>query len=533
MKTSAYVSLGRGGGTGPRGRINGPNTDRFFRGRIFDSFSGLGIGTHDANGQVRWDDIIRFNQGAFIEDDWGQKEANEDGQYAGQFTSTSSGNGFIRRASMNSHNWFGVLSTLTTKLDSDWNIVAGLDARRYKGIHYRRLENLLGNAAYLSRADDNNPTNLINNESPADFGNFSDPSYKNENNVLNYWNDGLVNWIGLFTQLEYATPTLSAFVSLSGSNQGFKRIDYFNYLDNDPQRESDWENFLGGTVKAGANYNIDEQHNVFLNGGYYSKQPIFDNVFINFVNEVNENVKNQSVTAIEMGYGYRSKSFNTKVNLYSTVWGNRQFDRSIENANDEDVLFQFEGVSQSHIGLELEADYRVSRALGFTGMLSIGDWKYKNNFTARGQNIDTQQPEGEATFYAEGLKVGDAAQTTFSIGLNAELTRGLRFYADYYLADNLYADYDLLDAQFYSPGGKVVKLPAYSLVDAGLSYGFTLGETDASLRFNMNNVLDTEYVSELETNIIDDPSTSKDEFYNNRGIWGFGRTWNAGLKIFF
>ena len=325
---------------------------------------------------------------------------------------------------------------------------------------------------------------------------------------MNYYNDGIVNWLGLFSQLEYSSNSLSAFVSLSGSNQGFKRIDYFNYLDSDPEQESGWENFLGGTVKAGANYNIDEQHNIYFNGGYYSQQPIFDNVFINFRNDVNPSVKNQSVTAFELGYGFRSAAFGAKANLYSTVWGNRQFDRSTENANDEDILFQFEGVAQKHIGLELELSYQASRSLSFTGMASIGDWKYNSNFTARGTNLDTQQPEGEQTFYADGLAVGDAAQTTFALGLAYEITKGLNFYADYFLADRLYADYDVDDSQFYSPGGEIVKLPSYSLVDAGLSYNFSLSKgLNASLRFNMNNVFDSEYVSELETNILDDPST--------------------------
>ncbi len=191
-------------------------------------------------------------------------------------------------------------------------------------------------------------------------------------------------------------------------------------------------------------------------------------------------------------------------------------------------------MSQGHIGVEAELSYSVTSNFALTGMLSIGDWKYRSNFTARGTNLDNQQPEGEATFFADGLPVGDAAQTTMALGLSYQIVKGLNFYADYYFADRLYADYDVDDSQFYSPGGEVVLLPSYSLVDAGLSYNFSLSDgLGASLRFNMNNVLDTEYVSELETNILDDKSTPINEFYNNRGIWGFGRTWNLGLKVYF
>jgi len=538
IKTSAYVSLGRGGGTGPRGRLRTP-------GSIFDSFSGRGVGLHDANGQTRFNDLYNYHQGQ-AQEGWGDdgKQVASQGEYAGQYVSTNDGKfmgsgaegtGFIRRASMNSHNWFGVLSTMTSQLSEKFTLIAGIDARYYKGIHYRRLENLLNNDAYYSESDDNG-TRYLTEASPADFGNFSDNSYKDKDNpnILAYHNDGLVSWAGLFGQLEYSQDRLSAFFALSGSNQGFKRVDYFNYLESDPARESDWQNFLGGTVKGGLNYNLDERHNIYVNGGYYSRQPIFDNVFVNFVNDVNEDASNQTVTAFEVGYGYRSQSFDAKFNAYYMTWGNRQFDITDDNANGEEIQYQFTNVAQQHIGIELELAYRVSRRLTFSGMLSVGDWKYNNNFTASGQNLDTQMPEGEFTIFADGLKVGDAAQTTFSIGGSWEFIRNFSIYGDFYNASNLFARYDVNDDQFLMPGGEVVKLPSYSLVDLGLSYKFDMGNSlRAVVRFNMNNVLDEEYVSELVTNIVDDPATSENEYYNNRGIYGFGRTWNAGFKLYF
>ena len=233
LSTSVYVSTGRGGGTGPRGRINNDGS------RIYDTSSKI----RDENGQVRFDDIVKYNKGQAVDSDlWGVKNAGANG-----YTANSSGNGFIRRASMNSHNWYGILSTLTTQLNEKLTLVAGLDGRYYKGIHYRRVENLLGNDAYLSRSDDNNDQNYVSVTAPADFGSFSDDGYKNTGeqgaNVIAYYNDGLVRWLGVFGQFEYSTDKLTVFGSLSGSSQGFKRIDYFNYPKG--QQESDWESFFG------------------------------------------------------------------------------------------------------------------------------------------------------------------------------------------------------------------------------------------------------------------------------------------------
>ena len=344
----------------------------FSEDRIFDSFTGLGLGVHDNEGKVRFDDIVKYNQGQDIS---GFGESNTE---AG--TTTSSGDGFIRRASMNSHNWFGALSTLSHELNSNLTFTGGVDLRYYKGIHYRRLENLLGNNSYLSRSNDNNPMNLITEPSEAKFFNFSDNSYREGNNVLNYWNDGIVSWAGLFAQMEYSSDNITAFVSLNGSNQGFKRIDYFNYLDSDPEQETDFQNFLGGNVKAGVNFNLNDQSNVFFNTGLMSLQPIFDNVFIEFQKRpINENVKNQSVVAFEAGYGFRARNFRTKLNAYFTKWGNRQFDLTYDNAQDQEINVLFDNVAQTHMGVEVEFDWSPVRNLDFKGMLSLGNWEYSDN----------------------------------------------------------------------------------------------------------------------------------------------------------
>ncbi len=542
LKTSAYVSFGRGGGTGPRGRLRTP-------GSIFDSYGGDGVGIHNAQGEVRFDDIVTYNQGGNVSD-WGDAKMQENGQYLvtadGRFyfddgSRNSNGSGFVRRASMNYHNWYGVLSTLTTELSDNLTLVAGVDGRYYKGEHFRRLENLLGADGFVSRSDDNNPYNIITEPSEADFGNYYDDSYENGNNVLAYHNDGLVQWLGLFAQLEYSTDKMNIFATLSGSNQGFKRIDYFNYLDSDPLQETDWENHMGGTIKAGLNYNLNETMNIFVNGGYFSRQPIFDNVFINFQNEVNPDIENQTVYAVEGGYGLRTRMFAANLNLYYTNWGNRQFDTSLDvldsNGDEVNALAVLRDVSEVHTGIEIDFNYRPIRTFTLKGMASIGNWEYTKDFTATLSNLDNDndiQGGNRRTLFADGLKVGDAAQTTFNIGANYEIIDGLRVYADYFYFDNLYANFNVTEEQFFSAGGKVAKLPSYSLVDAGISYRFEVGGVGITARFNMNNVLDEEYVAELRTNNVDDPSTPENEFYTtNQGWFGFGRTWNTGLKFTF
>lgn len=546
LKTSAYVSLGRGGGTGPRGRINGPD------GSIYDSYSGDDDKTRNAGGQVLFDDMAAWNAGEAVNTDiWGEKQPDDN--FGGKYTTSSSGNGFIRRASMNEHNWMGVLTTLTHKLTDNLNVVAGFDGRYYKGMHYRKVVNLLGNDAYLSRSDINNPQNYI-----------TDPDASREDgNILGYWNDGLVSWLGLFGQVEYISDQFSAFISLSGSNQGFKRIDYFNYFDDDlisdinsnatlkqeyidelgeddfdqamEGQVSDWENFFGGNLKAGINYNIDDNHNVFANTGYISRQPIFDNVFINYVNDVNEDVENQTIFAVEAGYGYRAKYARANLNVYHTKWGNRQFDKGFEitvGEEQHDALAQFENVSQLHQGVEFDFSVAPSHFITINGMASVGKWIYTENFSASITDIDANQQAGEATIYAKDLHIGDAAQTTFAAGVDIKPVDALLIYATFTYFDNLYADFDVSDDAFFNEGADVIKLPSYNLLDAGVSYRFTVSGINIIVRGNVNNLLDTKYISELETSYVDGDDNLK-PLKDNKGYYGFGRTWNAGIKFEF
>ena len=117
--------------------------------------------------------------------------------------------------------------------------------------------------------------------------------------------------------------------------------------------------------------------------------------------------------------------------------------------------------------------------------------------------------------------------------MNYRPVEGLGLYASYYFADRLFAPYNILEDQFLSSGGQVAQVPNYSLVDAGLSYSFDLAGLGLTLRFNMNNVFNETYIAELVTNELDDPDTPENEFYDNQGWFGFGRTWNTGLKIRF
>jgi hypothetical protein len=469
LSTSAYVSFGTGGGTGEYG----PEGSKFF--------------TEYRENQINFDKIVDENI------------ANGNG-----------GSTAIIRASRNDHNWYGLLSNLQHDLNENFSFSGGIDLRYYKGEHFREVIDLMGGDFVLSTEDENDPNKI------ARVG-----------DKIGYYNDGLVSWQGLFGQVEYSKDALSTFLAASVSNTGYKRIDYFNYLDSDPAQESEWVNHMGFVVKGGANYNLDEKHNVFGNIGYFERAPFFDAVFINFVNQINEGANNEKTMAFEFGYGYKSSRFSANVNAYYTNWKDKFFRRTMFAPDGSSYSANIAGVNALHMGIEGDFVWKPTHNLDIKGMISLGDWRWQNDLDNVPIYNDNQELLGTVDLYIADLKVGDAAQTTMSLGLDYEIMDGLKVGLDYYYYDNLYASYDPTGrGDAAKKGVQPWKMPAYGLFDANLSYYFKIGDFDASLYTNVFNLMDTEYVSDADDGSDNDWQTAK-VFY------GIGRTWSTGLRVNF
>ena len=526
LSSSFYASFGRGGGTGEIGMINGRRQYALPR-------------TED--GLIRVDDIVAWNSGNSVPD-FGADRTQTDGLYLNQGNrDRTTANGITRRASINSHNWIGVLSNLSNKLSENLTLDVGIDLRTYKGIHYRRVNDLLGGDAYLQTDNINNTPNPVFRETYKADPNFWVFGDIDKEEKIDYYNDGLVRWAGTFGQLEYVGDEISAFVQGSISNQGFQRVEYFGELEGN--QETEWENILGGNFKGGVNWNIDAMHNLYANAGYYSKQPLFDAVFINFGNILNPDLQNEQIIGTEIGYGFRSSFLSANVNLYRTSWADRfESVSAVFNAETPEEIrgnANLYGITQVHTGLEIDANAKVTDKLTLTGMFSLGNWEYKDNVEAsffdNSQNpIPDENGNPEvATLLLDGVKVGDAPQLTASLGARYEILNNLTVDGNYRFVDKLYAAFDATAAS--SADFAVLELPSFGLVDAGASYRLNLGNSSVNFRVNMNNVFDTMYISESDTNILASPGDATYDGINvdNRVYFGFGRTWNAGLTYNF
>ena len=554
LSTVLYASMGRGAGASATGGI---------RGKTYNDL----VAFRTADGLIDYDKIYAYNSGqpVFINGFTGpQTRAKVGGVYQNTFSTGSNApggastgtSGISQTSSINSHDWFGGVINLNKKLTNTLTLDFGLDARTYTGYHFTVVNDLLGADEFY----DNSVASLkpagrhITATYPTDvqWNVFDKKSYEK----ISFNSTGKVRWYGAFTQLEYSKDNLTAFIQGAVSQQGFKREDDFVYLPTDPLSSTDYENILGGNVKGGANYNINEKNNVYANAGYYSRQPFFNSVYPNNKSTVNPNLTNEKIIGFEAGYGFRSRFFNATVNLYNTTWNDRYLKGNALPTSAtipaNSTYTEYVGLNEVHSGIEFEGYSNITEKLKLTGMFSYGIWEYKGNATVNAywQADNTPVPGYSATtVYMDKVKVGDAAQLTASLGASYEVLTRVTVDANYNFNDNLYAGISPIN--FASPDNKgSLKLPSYGLMDAGFSYKMLTGKNkdkSVNFRLNVNNVLDRIYIAESRTNTFADDFISgtsgptyqssgqvyKGIATNNQVFFGFGRTWNFSLRYDF
>ena len=520
LNTVLYASTGNGGGTGGRGYR--PRTDR---------------------GNVDYDAIYGYNLST----------SGAGGNYAAE-------GGYVTRASMNMHNWVGMVMKYEKVFSDNLTLNVGADLRTYYGEHFRIVENFHGLTSWqenirLRNQNDNHQTygsygtykNVITardmaaNPWYATFANF------NEDEKIAYSNDERISYAGIFAQVEYTADNFSTFFQGAVSNQSHQRFDHYQYADQtlidgtssqatgalpggiEDGVDSEKVSNVGYNAKTGVAWDLGADGTIFFNAGYYSRQPYHDNIYLNYTNQVNPLTSNETIVGLEAGYSYSSPNFSTNVNVYRTSWADRVV-TSFNVQNDVVTFTTNEGVEQLHQGIEVDFRAKPQPDVPYTltGFVSVGDWRYVGEAISRVTDEDQNLLD---TFSndVDGGEVGDAAQFTAGLGIDLQIAERFSMDSDVRFYDNLYADVGAVKDN--------LKVPSYHVVDMGMSYKMYVGDDGDSINFrlNINNLFDRVYINELRTNIAAEAGDTTWNGVNvaNQGYFGLGRTWNVGLRYKF
>lgn len=460
------------------------------------------------DGGMDWDSLVESNNAA---------------EYATGF----------QKGSYNGHNWYGLVSNFETDLNENVTFNLGADVRRYNGLHFRGAVDLMGDYGFENTSTFSG-TYTIDNE----YGGFNPWQAvfdwnNDQKQRYSYDYEEKINYYGVFGQVEYATDSFSAFFQGAVSNQDYQLFNYYNY---ESEETSDKINNLGYNVKAGLSYSFNDYNTTYVNGGYYSRQPFLDNIFENVrksvdVNELSYDI-NETIIGVEFGHAINTGKWKVALDLYATKWQDRTNVYSVDYIDGDGVQqyynFQVNGIEEIHKGVEFDIAYRPLENLSLKAFTSVGDWDYgqepivKVYDDATGNEI-TSTYEGTLTGdYEEGDKIGGAPQFSAGLGMNWEVFKNFDFDVSQRFYDNL-----------YSLGG--LKLPAYSLADAGVSYNLPFESTSIDFTFNVRNLFDEFYINYAETAIdaMEGDRVWKGINTENTVRIGFGRTWNASVRFNF
>ncbi len=455
------------------------------------------------------------------------------------------------RKNHNDHDWYGALVTANYKIKPSINISGGLDGRLYKGYVYSTIGDLLGGQVVKGLNPDQNQ---------AAYNKVVGDKY-----VQNI--ERRVRWAGAFAMAEYKKDKWSGFVNVSYAITMYKQLNYFlakqlkkdgnvfdiaegteltyngvTYDNNSAELEynqTGWKQLEGYTIKGGANYNLTEHMNVFVNLGYLNRVPFITFVYNNSNVEFKE-VNNEKIKSIELGYSYSSQFFSANVNGYYTIWNNRPTTVSLIDPNDPSNSFNTTaiGMSARHMGIEFDGVYKITRQIQLEGMANIADWEWVSEATASTFNDD-------GTLYNEqrvdprGVKVADAAQNTFGAAVRYEPIKHLYFKPQFNYFGKNYANLNLNDyAAGYkngvetpnkNVGRQAWRMPDYFLLDLNAGYSMKVWKLKLDLRVSVINALNRFYISDAQNNQLNTDFNAAGATVNV----GMGRRWQLSLVATF
>lgn len=532
LSTAIYTSFAQGGG---------------YSGQGHGSYNGTNLSNSSWYGasQGKLNTLFRCADGTF--DYAAIQEMN---------MASTTGSNMVMSSSNNNHEWYGLVSTYKNEfLPQKLTFTGGIDLRYYIGHHNNKIVDLYDGDYYMNYESRAN-VRTWNNAAALD------PEWKFQHlgvgDVVYRNYDGYTVQEGAFAQAEYTALDNRLTTVLAGSlnNTSYWRRDHFYY---DKQNErSLTKNFLGGNIKGGVNFNINEHNNVFVNGGFISRAPFFSyGVFLSSAtsNAINPNARNAKIGSVELGYGYHSRPFSMTVNLYWTKWIDKCDKTTVRSGEirqgehtGEYYSIALEGVNARHMGAEVNAKWIPLHWLEFDGMLSWGDWIWDSDPTGYFYN-DQGQPLADtngnlasgilapdhawATVMQKGRKIGGSAQTTGYLGVTFHPFKGFRIGADWTFSARNYSDYEISSSSYGTNSVVNVadpwRIPWGNELDLSASYHFNIGKVGATLIGNVNNLCNYNYVKDAYT--LSDTNGA----WNNafRVFYAFGRTYSIKLKLNF
>ncbi|MCF6170532.1 MAG: TonB-dependent receptor [Bacteroidales bacterium] len=474
------------------------------------------------SGGGKWSESFNYAPSIFayrdpsVQIDWPaiyQNNASHEGQY--ELENGEVVNGYSLNVQTNflaSHIQAGFLSTYEQELSPHLKLVAGFHYRYLNSFLREEISDLLGGGFFIE-----------------DYGWAVDgvagrPQIKTTGDIIKVNNNSIIHFVNAYAQLLYSSKKTQAYFSVNGNNNLYRRIDRYNYVSN---TESERIIRPGFDVRGGFSFLPGIRHTLFINGAFISKAPYFKFVFGNFTNVPVQNLKNENVQTVEVGYRLKKPKLETKINAYYTFWNNVSLlsNEYVQLENNTQTRAMVNGLNAIHKGIEGEVKYMLNNQIQFGGIFSLGNYRWQNNVEAQLFNNNNVAVDTLKVF-AKGLFVGGTAQQQFGLSGNFRFFRFVSLRVEWLVYNNLYASFNPTQRNKPDDRPQAFRIPSYNLLNLYLSIPFKIGRTSALVQLSGYNLLNSIHILNGE----DGEGHDRDTF---RGFWSFGRNFNLTLKIGF
>ncbi len=474
------------------------------------------------NGGGKWSESFNYAPTIFeyqtysAQIDWPtiyENNATHEGNYTLADGTTASGYSLnVQTNFLASHIQTGFMSNYEQSISKNFKLVAGIHYRYFNSFVREEITDLLGGEYFID-----------------DFGWAADgvagrDQIKTVGDIIKVNNNSIINYANAFAQLHYENNKWNAFLSVHGSSNWYQRIDRYNYTTD---TKSDIITKPGFDVRGGLSFKPGIRHIIYVNGAYISKAPYFKYVFGNFNNIPVQNLMNEKIKTIELGYKFENEILSTNINGFYTDWQNVSMlsNEYIQLENNEQTRAMINGLNAVHMGIEANVSARLSKNLSLGGVLTLGNYRWTNDITAQLFNnnnivVDT------INVFVKDLYVGGTAQQQFGIFANLRVLNTIHLKAEWLYYNNIYANFAPTTRTNPNDRTQPYQLPSYNILNLYLSIPFNIFKSSALLQLNAYNILNENYIEWGEDGTDHDLDTF-------RGFWSFGRNFDFMLKINF
>ena len=394
-----------------------------------------------------------------------------------------------------------------------WNdrnsYVAGISFNTTKGMHYKKMKDLLGANLYIDvdkfavRDHGANSTmaqnDLMNPNRRIGEGDKFGYDYNIFVNKENAW-------------VRYQGNNGGSLHYFLGGQIGSTQIFRDGLMRNGraPQKSlgsSGTAKFLEGGVKAGLNWAINGNHSFSLNAGYEERAPLAYNAFIapRIKNDFVKDLKTERIFGGDLTYHFNTPWVMGRITGYYTRFQNQvEMDAFYNDSEARFTYLSMNNVEKEHWGVEAAATFKLTSNLSLTALATWSDMQYMNNPNA----VMTYESESESSadrVYAKGMHGNGTPLSAYSLGLDYNINGWFfNLTGNYY--HRVYIDfssYRRLESVLQQVGGigvdgngnKVVNVPSQERFDGGFMLDASIGKfirlrngKSLSLNLNLTNI---------------------------------------------